>query len=129
MPHFILEYSSNLDGQLNVADLFKDLHDTAIDIGIFPTSGIRSRAVRCEEFRVAEGDPENAFVHLTTKIGVGRDIEIRKDTADRIFETLTGFLQPIFDKRYLSIGFELVELHPTLIYKKTNIEEKLKKLA
>ncbi|MBT3807818.1 MAG: 5-carboxymethyl-2-hydroxymuconate isomerase, partial [Desulfobacula sp.] len=56
--------------------------------------------------------------------GTGRDIEIRKAVADRIFETLTGFLQPIYDKRYLSIGCELIELHPVLTYKKNNIEQK-----
>lgn len=124
MPHFILEYSSNLDKDLNTSALFEKLHETAIDIGEFPTSGIRSRAIRCEEYRIAEGDPENTFIYLTIKIGTGRDIETRKAVADRIFETLTKFLQPIYDKRYLSIGCELIELHPVLTYKKNNIERK-----
>lgn len=124
MPHFILEYSSNLDRDLDVDALFKNLHTTAIGMGIFPTSGIRSRAIRCDEYRIAEGDPENTFIYLTVKIGTGRDIEVRKDVADRIFETLTEFLQPIYDKRYLSIGCELIELHPVLTYKKNNIERK-----
>lgn len=124
MPHFILEYSANLDGDLDVAALFKNLHTTAIDLGIFPTSGIRSRAIRCEEYRIAEGDPKNAFIYLTVKIGTGRDIEIRKSAADKIFKTLTDFLQPVYDSRYLSIGCELAELHPVLTYKKNNIERK-----
>ncbi len=126
MPHFILEYSGNLDDDLDVASLFETLHETAIDTGLFPIGGIRSRAVRCEEYRVADGDPENCFVHLTAKIGAGRKLDIRKAAAERVFETLTQFLQPIFDKRYLSIGFELVELHSELNFKKNNIHDKLK---
>lgn len=122
MPHFILEYSSNLDKDLDVSSLFEKLHKTTIDLSEFPTSGIRSRARRCEEYRIAEGNPENAFVHLTMKIGAGRSITVKKTVADRIFDTLTAFLQQIYDNRSLSIGFELIELHPELTYKKNNIE-------
>ena len=126
MPHLILEYSSNLDEELNVAALFENLHKTAIGTGLFPIGGIRSRAIRCEEYRIAEGDPENAFVHLTAKIGSGRDIDKRRAAANKVFASLTEFLQPIFDKRYLSIGFELIELHPELNFKKNNIHDKFK---
>jgi len=126
MPHFILEYSSNLDDELNVSALFEKLHETAIATGVFPIGGIRSRAIRCDQYRIAEGDPANAFIHLTAKIGAGRDLEIRKATAEKVFKTLTNFLGPIFNHRYLSIGFELTELEPVLSFKKNNIHQKFK---
>ncbi|MDG3087822.1 5-carboxymethyl-2-hydroxymuconate Delta-isomerase [Vibrio hannami] len=126
MPHLIVEYSANIEDELDVPELLKVLNETAVSTGVFPLGGIRSRAIRCEHFRVAEGDPENAFIHLTTKVGNGRPEEVLKQAGDTIFEAFTNFLDPIFNRRYLSIGFELTELHPTLNYKKNNIHEKLK---
>ncbi len=86
---------------------------------VFSFGGIRSRAIRCEHFRVAEGAAENGFIHLTAKVGSGRPIETLQQAGDTIFQAFTDFLQPIFSSRYLSIGFELTELHPVLNYKKT----------
>lgn len=125
MPHFIMEYSANLDNDLDIPELFRQLNETAIATGVFPIGGIRTRAIRCEHYRIAEGDPENTFVHLTAKVGAGRAPEVLKAAGDLVFETFTAFLQPVFERRYMSIGFELTELHPTLNYKQNNIHQKL----
>ena len=126
MPHFIMEYSANLDDDLDIPVLFERLNETAIATKVFPIGGIRTRAIRCEHYRIAEGDPENAFVYFTARVGAGRDLEVLKAACDKIFITVTEMLQPIYDKRYLSIGFEMAEIHPVLTYKKNNIHEKFK---
>jgi len=125
MPHFIMEYSANLDDDLDIPALFQQLNETAIATGVFPIGGIRTRAIRCEHYRIAEGDPDKTFVHLTAKVGAGREPEVLKAAADKVFETFTAFLQPVFERHYMSIGFELTELHPTLNYKQNNIHQKL----
>ena len=127
MPHFIMEYSANLDDDLDIPKLFATLNETAIGTGVFPPGGIRTRAIRCEHYRVGEGDPDNCFIHLTSKVGSGRQPETLKAAADTIFAAFTAELQVIFDKRYISIGFEMQELHPVLNYRKNNIHEKLAK--
>lgn len=129
MPHFIMEYSANLDEDLDIPALFEKLNAAAIATGVFPIGGIRTRAVRCEHFRVGEGDPENTFVHLTAKVGAGRDAEVLKEASDKVFDVFTEVLQPVFERRYMSIGFEMVELHPERNYRKNNIHEKLAKKA
>ena len=35
MPHFILEYSANLNDDLDLDGLFGALHETAMDTGVF----------------------------------------------------------------------------------------------
>ena len=47
MAHFIVEYSANLDGELDVQQLFKTMHAAVMETGVFPIGGIRFRAVRC----------------------------------------------------------------------------------
>ncbi|RTE67526.1 5-carboxymethyl-2-hydroxymuconate Delta-isomerase [Amphritea opalescens] len=125
MPHFIMEYSANLDDDLDIPALFEKLNDTAIATGVFPIGGIRTRAVRCEFFRVGEGDPDNTFVHLTAKVGSGRSPEVLKAASDTIFETFSASLKPIFDRRWMSVGFEMIELHPERNYRMNNIHKKL----
>jgi 5-carboxymethyl-2-hydroxymuconate isomerase len=127
MPHFILEYSANLDDDLDIPLLFEKLNTTAIATGVFPIGGIRTRAVRCEHYRIAEGDPENTFVYLTSKVGAGRDLEVLKEAASKVFDTLTEYLQPIYDRRYMSIGYDVQELHPELGFKQNNIHKKFSK--
>lgn len=121
MPHFILEYSSNLSPELDVAALFKALHRTAVDTGVFPLGGIRFRARRCDEYLIADGNPNNAFVHLELRMGHGRPVEVRRETGEKLFATLCEFLEPVYQRRPLGISFEIGEMHPELSYKKNNM--------
>lgn len=121
MAHFILEYSANLEPEIDTAGLFEKLHAAAIASGVFPAGGLRSRAVRCDQYRVADGDPDLAFVHLTLKMGHGRTLEVRRATGQELFDILTAHLKPVFDRRYLGISFEITELNPDLSFKLNNI--------
>ena len=56
MPHFILEYSANIKDELNLDGLFKALNETAMETGVFPLGGIRFRALRCDDYLIADAD-------------------------------------------------------------------------
>jgi 5-carboxymethyl-2-hydroxymuconate isomerase len=125
MAHFILEYSSNLqESEINVDLLFEKLHRCAIDSRIFPIAGIRSRALVFDQYRIADGDPELAFVNLSVKVGSGRDLEVRKRIGKQLFDVLAGHLQPVFDHRRVAVSFEMRELDPDVKFNKNNIHEK-----
>lgn len=126
MPHFILEYSANLDEELDLPQLFTALNEAAQESGIFPLGGIRFRAVRCEDCLIADGDPENGFVHLTAKIGAGREFETRQAASEKLFEALVKQLADLYERRPLALSLEVSELTPGLSFKKNNIHEKLK---
>jgi 5-carboxymethyl-2-hydroxymuconate isomerase len=123
MPHFTIEYSSNLDDDIKIQKLFGNLQDAALETGVFPLGGIRFRAIRCEKYLIADGDPENAFVHMTLKIGHGREAEIRKSVGEKLFKALKDHFEPLFAKRPLAVSFELAELHPELSFKENNIHK------
>lgn len=128
MPHLIIEHSANIEDEnlVDMDELVKVVHETALDTGVFPLGGIRTRCERRERYRIADGDPEHCFVHLTARIGSGRDLEVRQAAGDKIFAALCDFLQPVFDTRGLGISFEIQEAHPVLNYKKNNLHERLK---
>ena len=125
MPHLIVEYSSNLDAQMDLDGLMTKLRDRAVSSGVFPLGGIRVRGVRRDRYLVADGAPENGFVHLTARIGYGRDAETRRAAAETLFDVLTNHMQPIFDERGLGLSFELVEVDPVTSLKKNNLHERL----
>ncbi|CAK3625339.1 5-carboxymethyl-2-hydroxymuconate isomerase [Vibrio crassostreae] len=125
MPHFIMEFSPNVELDVDIPELMKVIHREAIDTGVFPKGGIRTRAVKSDYYLIADEDPNNRFIHLTAKVGVGRDLAVRQKAAERVFEVFSQYLEPVFAKQYISIGFEMIELHPQLNYKKNNIHQKL----
>lgn len=121
MPHFIAEYSANLEQDADFPGLFEKVHETLGASGVFPLGGIRSRAIRMDTFRMADGKHDYAFVHMTLKVGAGRDLDTRRQVADALFEVIKAHFQPLQDRRLLALSFELAELHPELNYKHNNI--------
>jgi len=125
MPHLTVEYTANLEHRLDVPGLIEMLHTTAAAIEAFPLAGIRTRAVRLDHYRVADGHPDNAFVHLRLRIAHGRSLAVRRAAGEALFAALSGFLQPILDDSPLAISFEIEEIHPELNFKQGNIRDYL----
>lgn len=125
MPHFIMEFSPNVETDIDIPELMRVIHREAIDSGVFPKGGIRTRAVKSDYYLIADEDPNNRFIHLTAKVGTGRELEVRQQAAERIFKVFSEYLDSVFEREYLSIGFEMIELHPQLNFKRNNIHQKL----
>lgn len=122
MAHFILEYSSNLSpGELQFENLFASLHEAALATELFPVAGLRSRAHCCEHFRVANGDPDFAFIHLEVRLGAGRSDAEKQAAADAIFTALSNHLKDLYEQRALAISFEMNELPATLKFNQNNL--------
>lgn len=126
MPHLIVEYSANLRGHVDVQRLVDALHQSALSTGVFPLGGTRTRAVERSIYRIADGHPDNGFVHVTMRIGHGRDLETRKRAGQAVFDALCAQLAPVFEKRPLGISFEVQELDPVLNFKHNNLHEYVK---
>ncbi|PPC79350.1 5-carboxymethyl-2-hydroxymuconate isomerase [Pokkaliibacter plantistimulans] len=121
MPHFIIDYSANLHDRLDFQPLFKALHEYVVSTGYFPLGGVRSRAIRCDDYRVADGREEFAYLNLSLKIGHGRDMTVKQQVAEQVFAILTDWLAPVTDQHYVAVSFELTELDPVLKFNRNNI--------
>ena len=126
MAHFVLEYSDNIDKEsLALQALFSKLHQAAVDTGLFPLKGIRSRGYACHDYRMADGNPEHMFVHLEVKLGAGRTMEEREAAAQSFFAVLTQHFAGSFEQRGVAMSFEMKELEAVLKYNKNNIQDYL----
>src|SRR4051812_4554547 len=89
MPHFIVEYTDNIKEESNLAKLFEDIHNVLIARdSIFPIGGLRSRAIELNDYRVADGLEDDAFIHAVLKIGAGRSEELKKEICEALFEVM-----------------------------------------
>jgi len=123
MPHIVIEYSSNVLERIELDRLIEVLHATAIGTGVFPLGGTRTRAAERAHYRIADGHPDNAFVHVSLRIGHGRDAATKAKAAQAVFDALCAHLAALYDAIPLGISFELQEIDPALSFKKNNLHE------
>jgi 5-carboxymethyl-2-hydroxymuconate isomerase len=121
MPHVVVEYSANLRARIDVPALLRCLHEAALATGVFPLGGTRTRAAERTDYVVADGHPDNAFVHVSLRIGHGRDLETRRRAGQQVFDALCLQLAPVYDASPLAISFELQEIDPDLSFKHNNL--------
>ena len=129
MPHLIIEYSANVEDELDLPRLVETMHEATAKIDAFPMAGLRTRAEKRDYFRVADGHPDNSFVHVTLKIGHGRPLEVREQAGEALFAVLVKYLEPTSAHRPLAISFEIKELAEKTSYKTGNIRDYLKTRA
>ncbi len=127
MAHIVIEYSAGLRGRLDLPGFLTAVHQAALATGVFPIGGIRTRAYAAEDYVIADGHPENAFVHLSLKVGHGRDLQTRKRACEAIFEAACRYLAPIFEAVPLGISLEMQEIDPVLTFKKNNLHDYVKR--
>ena len=126
MPHFTFEYSANLDDLVDIRGLTRAILKAAIATQAFETGAIRVRAIRCDDYAIADEHPSNGFIDLTLRLAAGRDLALRKSIGDAVFSAMTAFLAPQFETGHFALSFEIREIDPALSYKKNAIHDRLR---
>jgi len=126
MPHLTIEYSQNIEKNINVSDLVRVMHDTAAGIDALPLGGLRTRAAPRKEFLIADGHKSNTFVNVALRIAPGRSDAVKKDAGELLFTALSKFFEPFWQSDPIALSFEIQELDAELRWKKSNIREHMK---
>jgi 5-carboxymethyl-2-hydroxymuconate isomerase len=123
MPHIVVEYSANLRGRIEPEELIECVHRAALRTGVFPIGGTRTRAVERSCYRIADGHPDNAFVHLVLRIAHGRDLATRRRVGEEVFAAVCKHLEGLSERSPLGISLEIQEIDPALSWKKNNLHD------
>ena len=124
MPHLTLEYSDNIE--VDVQPLLARLHEEVVATGAINLKGIKSRAIKHTQYRIANGDPDYAFVHVGLLIREGRPIEVQKEATQRVMKVLKETFGHLFEKRKLSLTVDLREMRDGIALTDHNIPDKAK---
>lgn len=126
MPHLTLEYTGNLD--FEVQPLLARLHAELVATGTISLKGLKSRAVRRNEYRIANGNPDYAFVHVNLLIREGRPPEVQSDMAQRVMAVLKETFGDRFEHCHLSLSVDIKEMREGTALTYHNIPEVGKQL-
>ena len=131
MPHLTLEYSANLANEDSIGTLCQQLAQSLDaqrdnDQRVYPTGGIRVRAVRCEQYCIADGRQDAAFLHANLKIGAGRSESVKKATGDALFNVIKQHFAQAFEKHGLALSLEIGEFGEAGTWKHNNLHARLK---
>jgi 5-carboxymethyl-2-hydroxymuconate isomerase len=124
MPHLTLEYTDNLD--FEVQPLLARLHEEVVATGAINLKGIKSRAIPHTQYRIADGDPQYAFVHVGLLIREGRPVEIQKEATRRVMAVLKDVFGQRFENGHLSLSVDLKEMREGIALTEHNIPDKTK---
>ena len=108
MPHLTLEYTDNLE--FEIQPLLARLHSELAATGAINLKGLKSLAVRHSDYRIADGNPEYAFVHVGLLIREGRPVEVQKDAAKRVMNVLKETFGHRYENSYLSLSVDIKEM-------------------
>jgi 5-carboxymethyl-2-hydroxymuconate isomerase len=128
MPHAVVEWTDNLEGQADIRGLLEliaaELRDSG---GAFPVGGIRVRGVRLSDYVIADGAADDAFINITIKIGAGRPAEFKRAFFSAMFDKIKLKLEDLQSRRYLALSLYVEEFEEAGGYKHNNIHDRFRK--
>ena len=126
MPHIRVEYSANLEQDADVRALVDQVHAAVLKTGVFELGAVRTRAVRRDVYRIADGDPGNVFVHVDASIAPGRDVETRKRVSQTILDVLAAATRQLAVTRGVALSVEIREIDNSAAVRLNNLHERLR---
>ena len=121
MPHLIVEYSTNLDSLINTQSLVDAIHHAALATGIAPVDALRTRAEPHNVYRIGDGHPNNAFIAIAARLGVGRTSEQKNRFLAAILEATETVLGAHAINVMLSVEYQ--EIDPEFRINKNNLRD------
>lgn len=127
MAHATVEWTGNLAGMFDLPSLLRLIADEMRlrSQGMFPIGGIRVRAIRMDDYVIADGaDARDAFINIDIKMGVGRSDEFRQQFFSQLFTAVRDSLGDLFDRIPLALSLYVEEAEG---WKHNTIHQRLKR--
>ncbi len=115
MPHLVILYTPNLEGDTDLTALCRSLADGMLGVHdeqgrqVFPTGGTRVLAYPAAHYAVADGQGDYGFVYLNLRMGAGRSDAVKQRAGDTLLARAREHLGPVFEKRPLGLTVQVDE--------------------
>jgi 5-carboxymethyl-2-hydroxymuconate isomerase len=127
MPHFVIEYSANLEPDIDLRGIVDAVHKSAVESGLFKIGGIRVRTLKHEIYKIADGNPEHAFLHVRANILEGRSVEDRERLGSMTIAAVDALLANAHKRRGIALSVEVSEIDHNMSFKKNSLHAQLAK--
>lgn len=131
MPHLTLDYSANLRADGAIGSLCEALARALVEFSadgkaVFPVGGIRVRAFAAEDYCIADGRADAAYLHARLSVARGRPEATLKATGDALFAVIQAHFAPLFERRGLALSLEIQEFPESGTWKHNNLHARLR---
>ena len=115
MPHLVILYTPNLEGQADLDALCRKLADNMLRVRdeagkpVFPTGGTRVLADPAAHYAVADGKRDYAFMYLNVRMGAGRSDPVKKQAGDQLLGVVKEHFAALFEQRLIGITLQIDE--------------------
>ena len=125
VPHLTIEYSANVADHHDVQRLVDVVHEAALDDGLPPLDGLRTRAVARDHYRIADGQSDHAFVAITARIGPGRDAASKHRFVKAVLAAAHDHIADQGGPLAIAWSIELIEIDPEFRINRNEVRERL----
>jgi 5-carboxymethyl-2-hydroxymuconate isomerase len=119
VAHLTVEYSANLDEDIDIAAFCEVLRAAMAETGTFPVAGIRVRAYRADHVAVGDGGGDLGFADLVLRMGPGRNDVAKQAAVEAIYAAAENWLRPQVSRPF-ALSLELTELNYPFAEKRMN---------
>ncbi len=112
MPHITIEYSANVGEIHDIERLVDVVHAAALATGMPSLDALRTRAVGRQHYRVADGQPDRAFVAITGRVAPGREPAAKTAFITAILDAAMEQLASESNELAIAWSVELQEVDP-----------------
>ena len=122
MPHLVILYTGQLDQEVNMTSLCRQLADAMLTVKdesgkqVFPTGGTRVLAYPAPHYAVADGgaagiaeggNGDYAFVYLNLRMGRGRTEATQKQAGDTLLGVVKAFFAPLMATKHVGVTLQI----------------------
>lgn len=122
MPHLVILYTGQLDHEVNMTTLCRQLADAMLSVKdeagqqVFPTGGTRVLAYPAAHHAVADGGAagraaggsgDYAFVYLNLRMGRGRSEATQQRAGESLLAVAKTFFAPVMAQRHIGITLQI----------------------
>ncbi len=125
MPHFVIEYSANLEPDIDLRAVVDAVHKSAAESGLFKIGGIRVRTLKHDIYKIADGNPEHAFLHVRANILEGRSVADRERLGNHLLAAVDTLLASVRARRGIALSVEIGEIDHNMSFKKNSLHAQL----
>ena len=136
MPHLVILYTGQLDAELNMTTLCRQMADAMLTVQdengkqVFPTGGTRVLAYPAPHYAVADGGAagqaaggtgDYAFVYLNVRMGRGRSPATQQRAGQTLSDVAQAFFAPLMAQRHIGITLQIDEGHEVFDARHSNL--------
>src|SRR4051794_17720525 len=115
MPHVVIQYTANLEAQVDMPALCREIADTLIEQRdeegrpLYPIGGTRVLAYAAESFAVGDSKGDYGFCYINIRIAAGRSDAKKKESGDAVLAKVQARFASAFEKKHVGVTLQIDE--------------------